>query len=401
MRLLSWCLLTAALWSSVSPTGWPQWRGPDRDGRSSETGLLQRWPAGGPRVIWHVNGVGQGFSSVAVAGGRIYTQGQAGGRQHVAAFDANSGARLWLTPSGAPFQESAGNGPRATPTLDGDRVYALAADGTLACLNAHTGATVWSVNLVSRFGASIPKWGFSESPLIDGNWIIVRPGAPGAGVVSLDKMTGRIRWKAGDDEAGYSSVMLAEVGGVRQAIALSGESVSAIDVNTGAVLWRDAAIGKNSIATPVLHQGHLFVSNFYGGGGMLLKLAPTSMSEIYFTRDLKNHYSSSVLVADTLYGFNDTILSALDFATGKVAWRTRNLAKGSLIYADGHLYVLAEDGVLALVQATPRAFAEVSRFTIDIGPRPAWSPFWSPPALAGGRLYLRVQDHLICYDIAS
>jgi outer membrane protein assembly factor BamB len=397
-RAFAW-LTVAAMLAPLAGQSWPQWRGANRDGRSSETGLLARWPSGGPHVAWRAKGAGEGFSGLAVADGRIYTQGQSDGHEHVVALDAATGARVWLTQAGTPFQESAGNGPRGTPTVDGDRLYALAADGTLACLQSRSGATLWSENLVARFGGAIPRWGFSESPLVDGDRLIVQPGAPGAGIVALDKLTGRLRWKAEGGEAAYSSVISIVVGGVRQLIALQTQSLSALEADTGRILWRSSVLGNNPIATPVVHDGYLFASNFYAGVGVLLKLAPSAMAEVYSTRDMKNHYSSPVVVDGTLYGFNDAILTALDFATGRLAWRTRDVAKGSVVYADGHLYVLAEDGVMALIKATPRGYVEASRFEVDIGRRPAWCPFWTPPVIAGGRMFLRVQDHVLCYDI--
>jgi outer membrane protein assembly factor BamB len=188
------------------------------------------------------------------------------------------------------------------------------------------------------------------------------------------------------------------VGGVRQLIALPTQSPSALEADTGRLLWRSSLLGNNPIATPVVHDGYLFASNFYAGVGVLLKLAPSAMAEVYSTRDMKSHYSSPIVVDGTLYRFNDAIFTALDFATGRLAWRTREVAKGSVVYADGHLYVLGEDGVMVLVKATPRGYVEASRFDVDIGRRPAWCPFWTP-VIAGGRMFLGVQDQGLCYDI--
>jgi outer membrane protein assembly factor BamB len=382
---------------------WPQWRGKNRDGISGETGLLASWPSGGPPVLWKTTGLGQGFSSLAIAGGRVYTQGQRGERQHVVAFDAGSGKKLWETPTGAAFFESAGNGPRGTPTIDGDRLYAVAADGTLVCLNTATGKLVWSQNLVQSYGGAALKWGFSESPLIDGDRVVVMPGGPGASVVSLNKFNGALQWKTGSEKASYASVIVADIGGVRQLVALTGDALLGIKEDSGEILWRYTKVSSVavSIATPIYHDGHVFISAAYDAGCALLKLGPPTVTEVYFNRNMRNHFSTSVLVGDVVYGFSENILTALEFKTGKVAWKHRSVGKGPVIYADRHLYLLGEDGVMALAEATPQEYKEVSRFEITIDPRPKWCPFWSLPAISDGKLYLRVQDHLICYNIKA
>ena len=382
---------------------WPQWRGQNRDGVSSETGLLKSWPASGPAVLWKIAGLGQGFSSLAIANGRVYTQGQRGDRQHVIAFDAKSGKKLWETPTGLAFHESAGNGPRGTPTIDGDRLYAMAADGLLVCLDTATGKLLWSQNVVQKYGGSILKWGFSESPLVNGDRLIVAPGGPAASIVSLNKFNGDLQWKTGNEKASYASAIAANVGGVRQILALTGDALLGIKDDNGELLWRYTKVSSDtiSISTPLYHDGHVFVSTAYSAGCALLKLEPRSMSEVYFNRDMRNHYSTSVLVDGYLYGYSESILTAMEFKTGKVAWKSRSVGKGSLIYADGRLYLLGEAGVMGLVEATPRMYEEISRFEVSIGPRPGWLPFWSLPTISDGKLYLRIQDLLICYDIKA
>ncbi len=393
--------ITAVLLLSLaaSAADWPQWRGPNRDGISGETGLLAIWPAGGPPVVWKTTGLGEGYSSPAIAKGRAYTQGQRGDQEYVFAFDVKTGKKLWEVPTGRAFNEQRGNGPRGTPTVDGERVYAMAADGTLVCLDAASGKVIWSQNVVEKYGGSVIHWGISESPLIDGNRLIVMPGGPGASIVSLRKLDGSLQWKAGSDQAGYSSAIVADVAGVRQVLALSGEAALAVVEDTGELLWRYPKIANRTanIATPIYHDGHVFVSTAYGTGCALLKIEPRTMSEIYFSRDMKNHYSTSVLVGNTLYGYDNTILTAMDFKTGRVAWKDRSVGKGSVVYADKRLYVLGEDGVMGLVEATPEAYKEVSRFEIPKGRYPTWTP----PVISDGRLYLREQDNLTCYDIKA
>jgi outer membrane protein assembly factor BamB len=388
---------------TVSAADWPQWRGPKRDGLSSETGLLTAWPAGGPRVLWKTAGFGRGWSSLAIANGRVYTQGQRGDYQYVFAFDARTGKKLWETPTTSRYdRRGAHEGPRGTPTVDGARIYAMAVDGTLACLEAATGKIIWSQNVAQKYGGSVINWGISESPLVDGDRVIVTPGGPGASVVSLNKLTGELQWKSGSDEAGYSSAIVAEVGGVRQVLTLTGKAVVCIKEDTGEMLWRYTKVSEQTIniPTPLYHDGYVFVST-RDAGCALLKLEARTMSEVYFNRDMKSHYSAAVLVGDVLYGYSNSILTAMEFKTGKVFWRRRTPGLGSVIYADNRLYALGEDGVMSLVEATPQAYKEVSRFDVDIGPRPSFCPFFAPPAISDGKLYVRIWDNLICYDIKS
>ena len=395
--LLAVCILSASV--SLPAADWPQWRGPSRDGLSAETGLLASWPSGGPRVLWRASGLGEGYSSMAVAGGRVFTQGQSGAQEFVIAFDAKTGARAWTAPTGRAFRESRGNGPRGTPTIDGDRLYAMAADGTLACLEAATGKVIWSQNVVQKYGGSIIPWGMSESPLVDGARLVVAPGGRGASVVALNKIDGTLIWKAGNDQAGYASAMLADIGGVRQIVTLTGEAALGVRADNGQVLWRYTKVANNTanIATPIVQDGYAFFSTSYDTGGALLRIEPRGVSEVYFTRRMKNHYSTSVLVGDVLYGFDDSILTAMRFKTGDVLWRHRSVGKGSVIYADKHLYVLSEDGAVALVEARPDQYHEVSRFDIPSGRYPTWAP----PVIANGQLYIREQDRLVAFDIQA
>jgi outer membrane protein assembly factor BamB len=389
------CLIGSVLaWAA----DWPQWRGPNRDGMSSETGLLDAWPKGGPPLVWKIQGLGEGYSSPAIAAGRLYIQGQHGDEEFVLAFDASSGKPLWRAHTGIPFKESRGYGPRSTPTVDGERLYALAADGMLVCLKTATGERIWGFNIVDHFHAHVPHWGISESPLVEGDRVIVTPGGSGAGVVALDKMSGKLLWQSQSDHAGYSSPMAFDAGGTRELAVFTADAALGLDFATGKLLWRyeRVANGTANIATPIVHDGEVFVSSDYGTGCVLLKVAAGgSASEVYFNRDMRNHYSTSVLVGDYLYGFSSSILTAMKFQTGEVAWRDRSVGKGSLIYADKRLYVLGEDGVVALVDATPAGYREISRFEISKGDFPTWSQ----PVIANGQLYLREQDNLSCYNI--
>jgi outer membrane protein assembly factor BamB len=388
-------LLSAIL--AVSAADWPQWRGPNRDGKSPETGLLKSWPSEGPRLVWRATGLGEGYSSIAVAGGRIYTQGQRAGAQYVIALDAATGKKLWDARIGGDFQDRRGSGPRGVPTVDGDRLYAVAADGSLACLETATGKRIWSLSFTRDFGGSIPNWGYSESPLVDGERLIVTPGGRGAAVAALDKRTGKTIWKTQSDEAGYSSAAIAQVGANKLLLVLTGEAGIVLRADNGELVSRHTNVSNRTanIATPIYHDGHAFFSSDYGTGCTLVRLGAGGSKEVYFNRDMRNHYSSSVLVGEHLYGYSAQVLTAMKFATGEVAWRDRSVGKGSVIFAEGHLYVLGEDGAMGLVEATPAGYREKSRFTFPKGQYPTWAP----PAIADGKLYIRDQDNLYCREI--
>jgi len=394
----------AALLLSTLPllaADWPQWRGPNRDGISPETGLLKSWPAGGPKLVWKTTGLGEGYSSFSVAAGRLYTQGQRSGTQYVMAFDVTTGKKLWEVENGRAYEERRGNGPRGTPTIDGDRLYALAADGSLACLDNKTGKKIWGFNIVTKYSGDVPHWGISESPLIDGARVIVQPGGSGASIVALDKMTGKEIWKSAGDPAAYSSAVLAQVGGIKQLLHFTSQGAVGLRADNGEQLWRYTQVSNRTanIATPIYRNGHAFFSSDYGTGAALLKLdsdpSGKRAQEIYFTREMKNHYSSSVLIGQHLYGFSSSILTAMKFDDGSVAWRDRSVGKGSVISADGMLYAQGENGTIALVEASPTAYKELSRFSITIG----GYPLWTLPVIADGHLYLRDQDNLYRYAI--
>ena len=393
--LMGWLVMRAAA------ADWPQWRGPQRDGISGETELLDAWPVGGPRQIWKTQGLGRGYSAFAIAQGRLFTQGQRGDHQFVLALDEATGKRLWETPTGPAFPQDRGDGPRGTPTVDGDRLFAMAGEGTLVSLDAQTGRVLWKMNVVEKFGGRVPNWGVSESPLVDGNDLIVTPGGPGAAIVALDKKTGHLVWKSQSDRAAYSSAIAAEVGSIRQIIVFTSEGVVGLWANNGALLWRYNRVSNRTanIATPIFQNEFVFVSSAYGTGCALLKLTAeggtVKVSEVYFSREMQNHYSSSVVVGGSVYGFSNAILTAMNLETGRVAWRDRSVGKGSVTYADGKLYLLSEDGVVGLAEATSVGYNEKSRFEIPHGAFPTWTP----PVISGGRLYLREQDNLYCYDI--
>jgi outer membrane protein assembly factor BamB len=324
--------------------------------------------------------------------------GLRGDREFVIAFDIANGKEVWATPNGTAFREGHGDGPRGTPTIDGDRVYALGANGDLSALDARTGKVAWSKNVLREFGGSNIQWGISESPLVLGNKLFVNAGGPGASIVALNKTDGSVIWKSQSDGPGYSSAMPAEINGNMQVVFFTAERAVGLDARDGRLLWEYAkpANGTANVATPIVRANRIFISSDYGTGGGVVEITPDNKAkEIYFTRNMQNHHSSSVLVGDYLYGFSSSILTAMKFDTGEIAWRDRSVGKGSLVYADGNLYCFSENGVVGLVEATPTGYKEKGRFRIQQGQLPTWTH----PVVAGGRLYLRDQDTIYAFDV--
>lgn len=392
--VLSVCAIAAAQASGE----WPQWRGPNRDGISKETGLLKQWPDGGPPLAWKTSGAGTGYSSLAISNGRIYTMGLRGDREYVVAFDVATGKQVWATPHGTAFRESHGDGPRGTPTVDGDRLYALGANGDLAALELKTGKVIWTMNVLSKFGGENITWGISESPLVIEEKLLVNAGGPGASIVALNKKDGSLIWKSQSDRAGYSSGMPVQIGNTTQVVFFTHNRAIGLDLKDGKLLWEypRAANDVANAATPIVRGNRVFISSDYGTGGGVVEIkADGKASELYFNRNMKNHHSSSILIGDHLYGFSSSILTAMKFDTGEVAWRDRSVGKGSLVYADGHLYAFSENGQVGLIEATPEGYREKGRFRIQQGSLPTWTH----PVVAGGRLYLRDQDTIYAFDV--
>jgi outer membrane protein assembly factor BamB len=392
--------------SSQSPSSdWPQWRGPDRNGLSKETGLLSQWPRSGPTVAWSAAMLGAGYGSIAVRGDRVYVQGMRNRQSVVSTLNRADGKLVWVRVLGPAGDNDRGPGPRGTPTIDGDRVYALSETGDLACLRAADGMVIWQRNILKEFRGENPNWLLSESPLIDGDRVIVTPGGRGAGVVALDKMTGKTVWASKElsDGAGYASPIVADVGGVRTIMTFTADAGVGVRASDGKLMWRNSSASNRTanIATPVYSDGKVFFTSSYGTGGALLGLRASGnevhAQEIYFTRDMKNHHGGVVLVNGYIYGYNDSILTCLEFASGKMVWRDRSVGKGAITYADGHLYILSEDNVVGLVEATPAGYREKGRFSIaDQG-----LPSWAHPVVSGGRLYIRNQGTLTSYDVRA
>lgn len=380
------------------------WLGPNRDGKFTESGLLKLWPEGGPKSAWKVKGLGEGYSSMAVVGNRIYTQGEDADGQFAVALNVADGKQVRKSPAGKAFGNDKGNGPRGMPQVDGSRLYALSSDGTLVCMETETGKRVWGFNYTEKFGSSIPRWGFSESPLIDGDRLVINPGGNETGIVALNKATGAVIWQSQNDLTHYSSVLPLDFGGLHIYTVLTNSAAIGVDAKDGSLLWRYTKVANRvaNIATPVYADGNVFYSSDYNTGCALLKLTAeggkVTATEVYFNADMQNHYTTSIKVGDYLYGFsgNQTgVLVAMEFKTGKAAWKDRSVDKGNCIFADDLLYCQGENGKIGLIEPSPTGYKEISRFTIQRG---QWNT-WTVPTIANGRLYIRDQENLYAYDI--
>jgi len=399
-----------------SKADWPQWRGPHRDGVAEEKGLLQKWGTKGPPLAWKTSGLGSGFASVAVADGKIFTMGK---RNNVflIARDGDDGHELWATQVGG----GGGDDPSSTPTVDGDRVYAVGPAGDLICVQTADGKELWHKSFTRDFGGSVPNWKFCESPLIDGDKVICTPGGGDATLVALDKKTGEVIWKCAvpggpGSGAGYSSVVISEGAGVKQYVQMMGAGTGCIGVaaQDGKFLWKYPRVANSTatIPTPIVHDDYVFCSSGYGTGSALLKLSRSGdgvkAEEVYFLNQnqLQNHHGGLVLVGDCVYGgqgHNNGFPICVDLKTGKIKWGGKQRGPGSgsaaVVYADKQLYFRYQDGLMALIQASPKGYKLSGTFKIP--PVPDARESWSHPVVAGGKLYLREQSQLFVYKVAA
>lgn len=394
---------------------WPQWRGPNRDAVSPATRLLTDWPDDGPPLLWTAKGLGRGMSSVSVAGGRILTMGKReGGGTCLIALSSDNGEEIWSTP----LQDE--GEPTGTPTIHGEQVFAITYNGALTCAETATGRVVWQKNLVADFGGSVPQWGYSESPLVDGDVVVCTPGAERALIVALDKSTGGTVWTTaappemrdkGHDGAGYSSIVVGRGAGVRQYVQLVGKGVIGVSTADGTPLWGYNRIANHvaNIPTPIVHDDYVFVSTGYGAGAALLRLEQSAggvnVNEVYFHpgNKMQNHHGGMVLVDGHVYfghGHDQGLPMCVELLTGKVAWgpvRGPGANSAAVVYADGHVYFRYQNAVMALIEATPEAYRLKASFQLpshlDNG--------WPHPVISNGRLYLRDQDVLMCYDLRA
>lgn len=396
---------------STGDADWPQWRGSKRDGKSSASGLMSTWPSGGPELLWNVTGLGEGYATPAVVGDTVYVLGTDGEAEFVFALSASDGSQKWKSPMGSKIGAGGFPGPKGTPTIDGDLMYAIGSDGTLVCVRRENGENVWTRNFKRDLGGNHGTWAYAESPLIDGNRLICTPGGSGA-VAALNKKTGQPIWQSpvanftGDDyaKAGYASTIVALIGGTKQYVAFLNGGVVGIAADSGEPLWRyDApANGTANCSTPVVHNNSVFAASAYGTGGGRADIRRNgrgwNASEAYFIRKMESHHGGFILHDGHVYGTNDTSLLCINWNSGDVVWQDRSVGKGSVSMADGHLYVRGEKGDVALVEATPAGYREKGRFA---QPDRSGKQAWAHPVIAGGKLYLHDADRLLCYRLTE
>jgi outer membrane protein assembly factor BamB len=398
---------------SVIAADWPQWRGPKRDGTSTETGLLKEWPKEGPKLVWQLKDIGGGYSTPSVVGERLYLLSNQGMEdESVQARATADGKQVWSTRIGKVGTNQGPQYPatRSTPTVDGGLLYALGSDGDLACLETASGKIKWQKNLRSDFGGKPGNWAYSESPLIDGDVLVCTPGGADATLVALNKKNGEVIWKSavpGGEQSAYASVIVDESGGRKQYVQFLQKGLVGVDAKTGKFLWRYDKTAQGSpanIPTAVAADGLIYSSTGRGGGGAVKVKGSGEQVEaeqIYHSQKLPTAIGGAVKVGDHLYGTTGQALLCADFKTGQVKWEDRSIAPASLCYADGRLYLHGENGDVALVEATPEGYREKGRFTPPDQPDRGRSKAWTYPVVANGRLYIRDLGRLWSYDVKA
>ncbi|HZF40968.1 MAG TPA: PQQ-binding-like beta-propeller repeat protein [Blastocatellia bacterium] len=404
----------------TSTSDWPQWRGPERNGISHESGLLKQWPKEGPKLLWQVNDIGDGFSTPAVVGTRIYLMSNRGlENEFVQALSTQDGNPIWTTRVGNvgnPDQNPPYPKARSTPTVDGDFMYALGSDGDLACLETRSGKIQWQKSIRKEFGGQPGEWAYAESPLVDGGVVVVTPGGAQATIVALNKKTGAVIWKSavpGGDPAGYASAIVVQGGGRKQYVQFLEKGIVGVDAKTGQFLWRykEVAKGPAQAFTPVARAEYVYGGALSVGGG-LVRLKPdgggVAAEQVYFERDLPNGFGGAVLVGAYLYGtgLREKQMLAVEFTTGKVMWKAESLGSASVASADGLLYVHGWNGDVGLVEATSEGYREKGRFTPPAQPKHKQAEQYADmayahPVIANGRLYIRDLGTLWAYDIKA
>jgi outer membrane protein assembly factor BamB len=443
VKQFAWCLalvllcVPAVAADPKESFDWPQWQGPDRNAVSKEKGLLKEWAKDGPPLAWKIKGLGGGDSAPSVAGGKILGMSNRGDDEVVWALSEADGKEMWVTRLGPAFQQrvpQSKEGPSCTPTVDGERLYVLGVGGDLACLQVKDGNILWRLSLPKDFGGTPPMWNYRESPLVDGDKVICTPGALDAAIVALDKVTGKTIWKSkmpsgveapaggtgrppgkfgSSGGAAYASAIVVDFAGQRQYVQLTAKALVGVAASDGKVLWRfdkpANGMGLNC-TTPLFHDGQVFASSAYGAGGGLVKLAKdgdgVKAEEVYFNKAVQNHHGGMVLHDGNLYGASGGNegggLVCLDFKTGKILWDERDSerrpVKGSVVLADGRVYYRTEAGAVLLIEPSPKEYVERGRFQ---QPDRTRQPAWAHPIIANGKLYIRDQDTLYCYDVKA
>ncbi len=397
------CSITL-LFSADGP--WPQWRGVHRDGLSGETGLLKEWPQGGPPLAWKADNLGEGYSGVAVAGGRIFTAGDGAESSFLHVLDLN-GKPVWSAKLGKPGERGGFVGPRGTPTVDGSRVFMLGQNGDLACYETADGKEIWRKNLSRDFNGKVGGWGYSESVLVDGGNLICTPGGAKGTLLALNKETGAPVWRTTNwtDSAEYVSPVVANIGGVKQYVQMTGRSVAGVAPD-GKLVWRADRKGSTAIIpTPVVKDDLVYVTSGYGVGCNLFRVTKDGTDfkaeQVYENKVMVNHHGGVISLADHVYGYSEGKgWTCQDFKSGEAVWTDKKLGKGAIAYADGRFYLRSESGrgTIVLIEATPAGYREKGRFD---QPNRSDKNSWPHPVIADGKLYLRDQNVLLCYDVRA
>jgi outer membrane protein assembly factor BamB len=391
---------------------WPQWRGPNRDGISRETGLLKEWAKDGPKLLWQVKNVGGGYSTPAVVGDKVFVLGNEGlENEFVKALSTADGREVWTSRIGnvgEPKQQPAYPGTRSTPTVDGEWVYALGSDGDLACLAKATGKPRWQKNLRTEFGGKPGRWAYSESPLVDGDAVVCTPGGENATLVALNKRTGDVIWKAvipDNQAASYASIMISHAGGLKQYVQFIEKGIVGVDAKTGKFLWRwdrPAQGSPANIPTPVIFEDYVYAGSGRAGGGLAklnVKDGAVEVQTVYFEQKMPTAIGGAIKVGSELYGTASKAMLCLDFLTGQLKWENGGIGAASLCFAQGMFYLHGENGEVALVEASPEGYREKGRFTPPEMPDRGRSASWAYPVVSNGRLYIRDLGSLWSYDV--
>jgi outer membrane protein assembly factor BamB len=389
--------LVLGLAQPASGNDWPQWRGPNHDGISPESGWLAAWTPAGPKRLWE-GSVGIGYSSFAVSQGRLYTMGNVAEKDSVFCFDALTGKPLWKHEYPCAAKDPNGyHGTRCTPTVDEDRAYTLSRHGQFFCLDSPTGHVKWSKDFKQEFGAEPPTWGFAGSPLIERDWVLTEAGGKNSpSVAAFDKRTGKLVWRAGSDVPGYASLIPLDLAGERCFLQFSTDHLICRRMKDGAEMWRlpwKTSYGVNA-ATPIIQGGEIFISSGYNEGCALLKATTTSVQEVWRNKNMRNHVNSCVLLDGFLYGYDESELKCLEWKTGQVKWSTKAYGKGAVQSAGGKLILYGQEGKLGLAVPSPESFKEICSFQALPG-----KDTWANPVLANGILYVRSLDKMAAFDV--
>ena len=412
MRVLnSWvsCALGSLVALSAFGADWPQWRGDSRRDHSPDKGLLAQWPQNGPKQVWSFDNAGLGYAGFAISKDSLFTMGLRDGQEFLIAVNASTGKELWSSPAGSKYPNNWGDGPRMTPTVDGDRVFAIGGQGLLICVEAKNGKLIWSKNLVTDLGGQLQDWGYTESPLVVGDIVICTPGGAQGTLAGLDKSSGAVRWRTSGltDKAQYSSPILIQHDGQPQVVQLVMNRFFGVSPKDGSVLWKKDFPGRVAvIPTPIYEDGIVYVTAGYGVGCEAVRLGTNnSIAPLYSNKVMKNHHGGVVCVDGYLYGHSDGAgWVCQELKTGKEIWSHKGFGKGSVTYADGKLICLDErNGDVALVEASTQGWKELSRFKLAplSSKRSPQGGIWPHPVVVNGRLYLRDQELLHCFNVKS